>query len=114
MISREARFQIERAEKLLREREARRARIKERLPEVASMLRSLGAQEVWLFGSVDQAWFHERSDVDLAVLGMHEPSYEQALVRATEILGEAVDLVRLEDAEQGLARHVRETGERIA
>lgn len=111
-LSREARFQIARADELLRVREARRAHLKERAREVAVVFREeLGARHVWLFGSLDQLWFHEGSDVDLAVEGMPEERYAIALERARAILGEPLDLVLIEGAEAGLARRIRESGE---
>ena len=111
-LSSEARFQIARADELLRKREARRQRLVARSRHAAAVLRSdLGATRVWLFGSLNEAWFHEGSDVDIAVEGIAQSRYDEAVSFLETLFGEKVDLVLLDDADAGLADHVRATGE---
>ncbi len=66
-LSPEAEFQLRRSAARLRAREERRSDLLEAAERAAAMLRDeFGATRVWRFGSLDRAWFHEGSDVDLA------------------------------------------------
>jgi predicted nucleotidyltransferase len=113
-LSPEAEFQIRKAERLLKAREERRALLRELALRAAQVLRSeFGATEVWLFGSVRRAWFHEGSDLDLAAAGLKADDVGCAWDRLSEVLGEDVDLVSLDEADEGLRRRIYETGERV-
>ena len=91
--------------------EERRARILERLPEAARILRDeFGAQRVLVFGSVDAPWFGERSDVDLAVEGLAPSQVHAAERRIARLLETAVDLVRLEEMADSFCRAVEQEG----
>lgn len=82
--------------------------------EAARVLqREFGATGVWLFGSLSRPWFHEASDLDLAVEGIGPERVGAAWDRLMTLLGERVDLVALEEAEEGLRRRILETGERL-
>ncbi|MBI4701853.1 MAG: nucleotidyltransferase domain-containing protein [Deltaproteobacteria bacterium] len=68
---------------------------------------------MWLFGSLPRSWFHEASDVDLAVTGVAPGRIGPAWDRVVEIVGGRVDLVSLDEAPPGLRRHIVETGEKL-
>lgn len=111
-LSPEARYQLRRAERLLEEREALRQRLLAGVTEAADMLRrDFGATRVVLFGSLLQPWFHEASDVDLAVEGVPDERIDEARERAEDRIGRDVDLVCLERADAGLRARIRETGQ---
>ena len=111
-LSREASFQIRKAESRRRELELRREQLMERARAAAAMLRAeFGARRIWLFGSLRQAWFHESSDVDLAVEGIAPEQIGAAWDRVAEVVAGPVDLVCWEDASPTLRARVQETGE---
>ncbi len=57
-----------------------------------------GAQKVYLFGSLVDGRFHQRSDIDLAVEGLEPRLYFKALSKVYDFSGGfEVDLVPLED-----------------
>jgi len=93
--------------------DAEATRLRALLPSVAAHLRSLGATEVHLFGSLASGRFRADSDVDLATrgLGFHEAL--RAMTSCAELLGRSVDVVRLEDAPATLVARVEETGVRL-
>jgi predicted nucleotidyltransferase len=112
--SREAAYQLRRAERLLADREERARRLRARAVEVAEVLaREFGATRVWLFGSLGRAWFREQSDLDLAVEGVAPARLGAAWDRATEICSDRVDLVALEEADESLVRRIEREGELI-
>ena len=113
-FSREAEFQIRKAERLLADRQERRERLLEAARQAARILRAeYGARRVWLFGSLRRPWFHEGSDVDLAVEGVATERIGHAWDRIAGVVGHAVDLVSLDEAAEGLRRRVLESGEPI-
>jgi predicted nucleotidyltransferase len=76
----------------------------------AALLTSVGAREVYVFGSVASGKFREGSDIDLAVSGLPPASFFGALARLTDLLDRPVDLVDLDDASPFTA-YLREKGQ---
>jgi predicted nucleotidyltransferase len=80
----------------------------------AALLRSAGAREVYVFGSVATGKFREGSDIDLAVSGLPSASFFGTLAQLTDLLDRPVDLVDLDDVspftaylrDKGLLRRV--------
>jgi predicted nucleotidyltransferase len=70
-----------------------------------------GVTRVWLFGSLAWSAAHPGSDVDLLVEGLPAAAWSDATGIAEEIVGTAVDLVRVEEAAQGLGERVRREGD---
>ena len=71
----------------------------ERLPAIAGKLKSLGAGEVIVFGSLVEGGFRIDSDMDLAVKGLPEDKYLDALMLVEKMLastGVDFDLVLYE------------------
>ena len=64
-----------------------------------------------LFGSVADGTCHANSDIDLAVSGLGADRYFEALADLMEIFAGPVDLVRLEDAPEGLRERIDAEGE---
>jgi uncharacterized protein len=109
-----ARAWRERAERRRVELERRQEESRRSAREAArALVDELGASEVWLFGSLAEGRFHERSDVDLAVRGIPDERYFAALARVSAIVGGPVDLVPLETCPQSLAVRVRTRGLRL-
>ncbi len=73
---------------------------------------SFGATRVLLFGSLaTRAWFHDRSDVDLAVEGLKARDFWRADCRLEEIGdGFEIDLVDLSTAPRALSEAIRRDG----
>ncbi len=92
---------------------AERERLLAKAREAAVMLKAkYGATRVVLFGSLaHQAWFHARSDVDLAVEGIAPEAFSLAWEEAQMLVGRSLDLVRVSAAtpavRRAIARHGR-------
>jgi predicted nucleotidyltransferase len=79
---------------------------------VAKLLLSLGASEVFLFGSATKGGLRPDSDIDLAVRGLPPRVYFSAVSKASNLLGRAVDLVDLDDTTP-LVRYLLDSGELV-
>ncbi len=91
----------------------RRQRAWDLARQAAALLKEeLGATQVRLFGSlVHGALFHARSDVDLAVWGLDEKIYYQAVSRLLDLdPAIEVDLIRVEDATLSLQNLIEREG----
>ena len=78
----------------------------------ANLLRSMGASQVFVFGSLVRGEVRPDSDIDMAVSGLPAKVYFSAISRASDILGRPVDLVDLDD-DTPLVRHLLGSGELI-
>ena len=79
----------------------------------ADLLRSqFGAEKVVVFGSLtNRELFHIRSDVDLAVWGLSDEDYWQALGVLFDMSGEfSIDLVAVESAPERICRTIETEG----
>ena len=83
--------------------------------EAAKILaEEFGAKKVYLIGSVASgAFFHKRSDVDLAVEGLPSRKYFSALAKIRQLFSgkSQVDLIPLEDAAPEIREKAGEKGE---
>jgi predicted nucleotidyltransferase len=110
-LSEEARYQVRRGELLLREREARRATLTFAAQRVAALLKAeFGATRVLMFGSLVKPWFHEESDIDMAVEGIAPSRQGEAWDRAQEEANAPIDLVFLEEAPVSLRGRITSDG----
>ena len=92
----------------------RAAQLRARLPGAGARLREVyGVTGVRLFGSLANGTCRAKSDVDLAVSGLDQPRYFEALADLMEILGAPVDLIRTEDAPQSLSERIDAEGEPV-
>lgn len=91
----------------------RRAELERWLPIARDVLRSRGAESVYVFGSVANGTTTARSDLDLAVAGLPRAAYFAALGELMRTLPCEVDLVRLEDAPESLRERVRAEGREL-
>ena len=78
----------------------------------ANLLRSMGASQVFVFGSVTKGGVRPDSDVDMAVTGLPSNVYFSAISKASDLLGRPVDLVDLDDPTP-LVRHLLGSGELV-
>jgi predicted nucleotidyltransferase len=78
----------------------------------ANLLRSLGATQVFVFGSATKGELRPHSDIDMAVSGLPSRIYFSAISRASDLLGRPVDLVDLDDPTP-LVRHLLGSGELV-
>ena len=87
------------------------------LAQTASQLlkQQFGAQRVVLFGSIlTPAFFHERSDIDLAVWGLDERLYLRALGRLLDLDPNfEFDLVEFEVAPPRLQASIQKEGQEL-
>ena len=82
------------------------------LAAAVSLLRRLGATEVFVFGSATRDGLRPGSDIDMAVRGLPPSVYFSAVSKAADLLGRPVDLVDLDDA-RPIVRHLLGSGEQI-
>jgi predicted nucleotidyltransferase len=86
-----------------------------RANEVCEYLCSLGAKEVFLFGSALSDDFRDYSDIDLAVAGLpREHMYRVEAEIERMLAGMPFDLVYLETAPDYLGQKIRKEGKRYA
>ena len=73
-----------------------RPEMREQLERAAAILKSYGAQEVYVFGSAASGEMREESDIDLAVSGLPPEDYFPAMGAAGEVLDRPFDLLDLD------------------
>jgi len=78
----------------------------------ANLLRSLGATQVFIFGSAIKGGLRPDSDVDLAVTGLPDQTYFAAVSKASDVVGRPVDLVDLDDPTP-LVQYLLSSGELV-
>jgi predicted nucleotidyltransferase len=78
----------------------------------ANLLRSMGASEVFIFGSFTKGSLRPGSDVDMAVTGLPAQVYFSAVSKASDIFRRPVDLVDLDD-DTPLVRHLLGSGDLV-
>lgn len=78
----------------------------------AHLLRSLGASQVFAFGSLVTGRLRPSSDIDMAVSGLPAEVYFSAVSKASDILGRPLDLLDLDD-DTPLTRYLVNSGELI-
>jgi predicted nucleotidyltransferase len=85
---------------------------KDALLAAAHLLRSLGATQVFVFGSAATGKLRPDSDLDLAVSGLPPRLYFSAISKASDLVGRPIDLVDLDD-DTPLVRYLRRSGELV-
>jgi len=78
----------------------------------ANLLRSMGATQVFVFGSATKGRLRSDSDIDMAVSGLPPKIYFSAISKVSDLLGRPVDLVDLDDSTP-LVRHLLGSGELV-
>jgi predicted nucleotidyltransferase len=78
----------------------------------ANLLRTMGASQVFVFGSLVRGELRPDSDIDMAVSGLPASVYFSAVSRASDLLGRPVDLLDLDD-HTPLVQHLLSSGELI-
>jgi uncharacterized protein len=80
--------------------------------EAAQVLKQeFGARQVWLFGSLlDVQRVRAESDIDLAVEGLPDDRYLQAVVRLLDLSDFSVDLVQIEHARPRIRQVIEQKG----
>jgi predicted nucleotidyltransferase len=85
---------------------------KEAILAAANLLRSMGASQVFVFGSFVRGELRADSDIDMAVSGLPAKVYFSAVSRVSDLLGRPVDLLDLDD-DTPLVRHLLGSGELV-
>jgi predicted nucleotidyltransferase len=85
---------------------------KDAVSAAADLFRTMGAREVFIFGSATKAGLRPDSDVDMAVSGLPASVYFSAVSKASNLLGRPVDLVDLDDPTP-LVRYLIGSGELV-
>jgi predicted nucleotidyltransferase len=84
-----------------------------KLPQAVALLRGLGVERVWLFGSLTTGATHEGSDVDLMVRGLPSGERTNAWLELEELFEAPVDLVPEEAASSAFRGAVQRRGREI-
>ena len=85
-------------------------KMKERVEKAASLLKSAGCKEVYLFGSVAEGNDNENSDIDIAIKGCPPGRFFELLGKLMLELDCRVDLVNL-DHEDAFSKHLLDKGQ---
>jgi predicted nucleotidyltransferase len=80
------------------------------LTAAASLLRSMGASQVFVFGSLAAGELRPDSDIDVAVSGLPARVYFSAVSKLSDLFERPVDLLDLDD-DTPLVRHLLSSGE---
>lgn len=78
----------------------------------ANLLRSMGATQVFIFGSAAKGRLRPNSDIDMAATGLPSQVYFSAISKASDLLGRPIDLVDL-DEPTPLVRYLLGSGELV-
>jgi predicted nucleotidyltransferase len=70
------------------------------IKKAAITLKSFGATDVYLFGSLAKGEYRKDSDIDLAVSGIPAEKFYEAMGRAEDVLDREIDLVDLDEKNQ--------------
>lgn len=71
--------------------------LRKRIAAAGVALKTMGASEVYLFGSAARDDLRDGSDVDLAIAGLPPEKFFQAMSRAEDALNRPIDLVDLDE-----------------
>jgi predicted nucleotidyltransferase len=85
-------------------------KMKRRVEKAASLLKSAGCKEVYLFGSVAEGNDNESSDIDIAIKGCPPGRFFELLGKLMLELDCRVDLVNL-DHEDAFSKHLLNKGQ---
>src|SRR5215470_11513960 len=85
---------------------------REAVMAVAKLLLSMGASQVFVFGSVTRGELRPDSDIDMAVSGLPARIYFSAISKASDLVRRPVDLVDLDD-DTPLVRYLRRSGDLV-
>ncbi len=85
---------------------------KEEILTAAKLLRSMGASEVFIFGSLVRGELRPDSDIDIAVSGLPPEVYFSAVSKVSDVVGRPVDLLDLDDKTPRV-RHLIGSGELV-
>lgn len=85
---------------------------KEEILTAANLLRSMGASDVFIFGSLVRGELRPDSDIDIAVSGLPPEVYFSAVSKVSEVVGRPVDLLDLDDKTPRV-RHLIGSGELV-
>ena len=92
----------------------RKTALFEKAKHVGEYLRSLGAEKVYVFGSITRDDYHFHSDLDIAVSGLPDQHIYTVEAKIADILEtEDFDLVYLEHAKERVKKRIVEQGVRI-
>ncbi len=80
------------------------------LPELAVLLRTFGAKDVFVFGSYAGGTQRPDSDFDIAVSGIPPALFYRAAAAATDLAERPVDLLDLDDNHPKIL-HLKASGE---
>jgi predicted nucleotidyltransferase len=67
------------------------------IQKAAEVLKSFGAKEVYLFGSIATDTYNENSDIDFAVSGLPPENFFPAMGGAGDVLKREMDLIDLDE-----------------
>ena len=82
------------------------------IQRAAKELKSAGAREIYVFGSVAKGTGDASSDLDLAVCGLPPAVFYRMGARVSDLIGQSVDLIDL-DIDTPFTRYLRTENELV-
>ncbi|NVM30162.1 MAG: nucleotidyltransferase domain-containing protein [Candidatus Helarchaeota archaeon] len=88
-------------------------KIEKKIAKAIEYLKSLGCEEIILFGSLAEGTYDKYSDIDLAVSGISPLKYFDAVAVLPSIVDHRVDLIALDYISEDFKNKIRKEGEII-
>jgi predicted nucleotidyltransferase len=83
--------------------------LQQAIEQATNILKSAGAEAVYLFGSVVEGTFRHDSDIDFAVAGLPPAKFFQVMGQTMAVFPRSFDLVDL-DVDTPFTRYLKEKG----
>ena len=83
------------------------------IAKASEILTDYGCTEIYVFGSVANGKFNDKSDIDMAVRGLKDEYYFKVLAELGNALVAEVDLIDLDDETNRFAQFILEKAELI-
>ncbi len=83
------------------------------IEKAVSILKKYGCKEIYLFGSLANKNFEIKSDIDIAVIGLEQGKYIQALSELYFELNHNIDLIKIDDDNNRFSKFLEEEEEMI-
>jgi len=83
------------------------------IAKASEILKKYGCSEIYIFGSLVNGKFNEKSDIDIAVKGLKPEIYYKVSSEIMINTENEIDLIDLDDTENRFAQFILEKGELI-
>lgn len=88
-------------------------KVEEKLTRAIEYLKSIGCNEIILFGSLADGMADESSDIDLAVSGISPRTYFKTVAVISSVVGWKVDLITMDYISKDFKEKIRKEGRQL-